>query len=83
MSATIHRITAAGPILEPEQGVIERIEAILASARAGQVKGFGYFMVTGGDVVCHGYESGCADRHDMLAGASLLQHQVVSAASDE
>lgn len=79
MSATIHRLTDAGPITEPVVSVIEMLEELLTRAKAGEIKGFGYFLVDGADTSATAWASGIACGNDMVAGAAKLQHRVLDA----
>lgn len=79
MTADVHRLTAAGPITEPQADVVETLRRLLTEAERAEIKGLGYFLVTGNNGVSTGWEPGCADRNDMVAGAALLQGRVISA----
>jgi hypothetical protein len=83
VSADVHRLTGAGPIIEPVAPVIARLRQMLAEAEAGEIKGIGYFTVRGNDAIRTGWVSGCADRVQMLAGGRLLDYRVVKATDDD
>jgi len=79
MSAKIHRLTGAGPLIEPDQAIIAKLRMIRRAAERGEIKGIGLFWVDGADAVTAGWESGCAPSNLMIAGAATLQYRVVSA----
>jgi hypothetical protein len=80
MMAEVHRLTNAGPIVEPVAEIIEELEKLLAEARAGEIKGFAYFLVDGADCVGTNWVSGCARCNDMVAGVARLHHTILGAA---
>lgn len=75
MTAEVHRLTGAGPIIEPEPEIIAELEGLLARAMAGDLKGFGFFTVSGMDLVGTGWVPGCARENDMVSGAARLAHR--------
>ena len=82
MTATVHHLTEAGPITEPVKSVIDELEELLARAKAGEIKGIGFFVVNGGDGVATWWETGCASEAHMICGVSTLFHRVMRAATD-
>lgn len=70
--ATVHRLTGAGPLYEPEKSVIELLKDILAQARRGEIKGVGVFYVDRCDTVVSTWQTGCASANNMIAGAARL-----------
>lgn len=83
MTAEIHRLTNAGPILEPDKEIVELLERLLGEAKAGDIKGFGFFLVNGVDTVSTGWKSGCAPINGMVAGAARLNFRVCRAAHSD
>jgi hypothetical protein len=75
----VHRLFEAGPITEPDAEMVSNLRALLSQARRREIKGFGYFLVRANDSLVSGWNAGVADRHDMVAGATLLQARVVKA----
>lgn len=83
MSAEVHRLTAAGPVIGPERDVVRLLEELLEEAKRGEIAGFGVSLVKASGGLQTAYASGCADRHMMLSGASMLHHRMnVAIASD-
>lgn len=78
-SAEVHRLTGAGPLLEPDKDIIAMLETLLEEARTGAIKGIGFFIVDGADSVACQWESGCARINDMVSGAGRLNHRVLGA----
>jgi hypothetical protein len=83
MSAEIHRLTNAGPVIgEPEKDIVEMLEELMERAKAGALRGFGYFLVDGANSVESGWADGCASADGMVSGASKLQHRVLRAVTE-
>ena len=82
MSATLHRLTGAGPILEPIPDIIEELERLLEKAKAGDIKALAYFLIDGADGITTGWCSGCASMHQMICGASRLQFRIMKTDSE-
>ncbi len=78
MSAEVHRLTPAGPIIEPESEVIEKLSHLLEKAQRGEIKGIGFFYVTGDNGTVSGWTPGCASADLMITGVSRLFHRVMS-----
>lgn len=83
MSGKVHRLTDAGPIIEPPAEVVDKLRDLLARAERGEIKGLGFFVVSGADTVFTGWAAGCARSGLMVTGAALLQHRVIAADLDE
>lgn len=81
IKAEVIRLTGAGPVWEPDEEIVQMIEALLAEAKRGEVKGFGFFVVTGADGVSTQWIPGCASADQMVAGAARLQFRVLKAAA--
>ena len=81
--AKVHRLFAAGPIIEPDTKMVSRLRDLLKQARRREIKGFGYFVVRGNDSLVAGWNGGVADRHDMVAGAVLLKDRIVRSWIDD
>jgi hypothetical protein len=79
MTAEVHRLTGAGPVIEPNAEIITEIERLLVEARAGEIKGIGYFIVDGGDTVTTKLIGGCASANDMVSGAARLNYRLLKA----
>lgn len=77
MSAQVHRLTAAGPVIEPEQGVIEMFRELLARAERGEIRAAAACYADGGDGVNTWIEPGCAPAALMVAAATRLQYRVM------
>ncbi len=75
MSAEVHRLTPAGPIIEPESEVIEKLSHLLEKAQRGEIKGIGFFYVTGDNGTVSGWTSRmCVCRpHDHWCFSSFPQ----------
>lgn len=83
MSAQIHRLTTAGPVIDGEQkDVVEMLEGLLADAKVGAIRGLGYFLVDGAGGVASAWAPGCASLDEMVSGASKLHHRVMRAATE-
>lgn len=67
---------------EPQADVIDALEGLLADARSGLLVGFAYLAVDARATVATGWH-GRADRHDMIAGSSLLQHRILVALDED
>ena len=79
MSAEVHRLTGAGPIIEPEPSIIARLEELLDRARKGEFKGFGYIAVGHDDRTLESWVPGCAQSSHMVASVSRLWFAMMKA----
>lgn len=72
--AEVVRLTGTGPILgnEPPKYVVEMLEELLARAKRGEIKGFGYFVVDGADGTETSFVQGCAEQHIVISAVSRL-----------
>lgn len=76
--AEIHRLTDAGPIIEPDPELVRILAELLEQAQAGSLKGFGVFYVDGADTVWSQIAGGCARSNDMVAGVAALYDEVIT-----
>lgn len=72
MTDKIVRLSGAGPIIEPDKEIIGELENLLFEAKSAGIKGFGYFLVTGGDENISHWIPGCASEISMISGVSML-----------
>lgn len=79
MTAELHRLTAAGPVLGPDPGIIELVSNLLERAKRGELKGLGVFFVSGNDDTFTIWVPGCASRSDMVAASSRLHWKIMMA----
>lgn len=80
MTAELHRLTAAGPLLgKPEQSVIEALEGLLVEARAGRMKAFAYAYVDDQDFIRTQWAAGCARPSQLAAGVARLFYDFMKA----
>jgi hypothetical protein len=83
MSAEIHRLTGAGPILTgPEPTVVVALEEMLTRAKAGEIKGIAMAYVSAADGCGSQWASGCANEDQMLATTARLFAHITRAALD-
>jgi hypothetical protein len=60
----------------PNVEVVEFLHDLLKMAKAGAITGVGAFWVGPAEAVFKSYAPGTASQHDMLAGATMLAHQI-------
>ena len=77
VTADVHHLTRSSPIVEPQPDVIKLLRDLLAEAEKAEIKGFGFFVVDGADVVSTGWATGCARKNDMVSGAATLQARMM------
>lgn len=84
MSADLHRLTVAGPLLgKPEQSVIEALEGLLVEARAGRMKAFAYAYVDDQDFIHSSWSPGCARPSQVAAGVARLFYRFMKADDEQ
>ena len=79
MTAQVHRLTGAGPIIEPDAGIITELEALVVRAKAGEIKGFAMVVIDGADSVETWWAPGCARESTMVAGVGKLNQRMLLA----
>jgi hypothetical protein len=80
--AEVHSLHGAAlPIIEVDEGIVAELERMLILAKDGKLKGLIYGEVDLNGNITYGWE-GKADRHCMIAVASLLNYKVLKAAVD-
>ena len=60
---------------QPDQSVVEDLEALLADAKAGTLIGFAYAGVKVSGVTCTGWSGAAGTRHPLSSAIAMLQHR--------
>lgn len=81
MSAELHRLTAAGPVLEPPEDVLNLAQEMLDRARRGELKGLAVASVDMADSTSTNWASGCASGSLLLSAVTLLFGRVLIASA--
>ena len=79
MVAEVHRLTEAGPIIEPPAEVLAIARDLLRCAESGEVKGCAIAYVDGADTVVTLWDSGCASSSLMVAASAVLHGRIMDA----